>query len=225
MEIKLSKSGLKDLDRIVRRFTDAQAKVARTKHTIQYTWQLELLNKYAEVVKFAMGSVKLGSEGVPARGGYPVIDFNGSGGQTKYWKNLHPLTIQAQARRKYGFKGSASEAYDEYKWDFKIWNDTGETERSVAVHNVLPFAGIMGGSSTSTKANLNEEGGGTTINGRPVEVPARPLFMVANQLLLQYFKSQTSNPTIPLYQQIIGEFVKKTLRWGGKVWQVKGGEE
>jgi hypothetical protein len=224
MKIQISKQGNKDLERIVRHFTEAQKIVQRDKHTIQYKWQLELLNKYAEVVKFAMGSVSMGSSEVPARGGYPVIDF-GMGGPTKYWKNLHPLTIQAQARRKYGFKGSATDAYDTYKWAFKIWNDTGETANTVAVHRVIPFAGIMSGASTLHKANLNEEGGSSTIAGKTVEVPARPLFLVANQLLITYFKSQVSNPSSPLYQQIAGEFVKKTLRWGGKVWQVAGGEE
>lgn len=224
MKLSISKQGEKDLKRILGRFSLAQSKVSREKNTIQYKWQLELLNKYAQVVKFAMGSVSMGSEGVPARGGYPIINFNGSGGQAKYWKNLHPLTVQQRARKAYGFKGTASEAYDEHKWDFKIWNDTGETERAVMVHKVLPFAGITD-SRVLGKANTNETGGPSTIRGKVVEVPARPLFLVANHLLIAYFKSQVSNKESDLFQNIIGEFTRKTLRWGGKVWQVAGGEE
>jgi len=176
---------------------------------IFFNWQIQLLDQYANAVRSAMGSV--GSEG-----GYVRIHFQDGETGSAYWKNLSPMTILNRATKKSVYSGSPSDAYAEYKWDFKIYKDTGSLANSITSpgnhinHKSIPFAGISG--SNVGRASLLEEGG---VNAQGFSVPARPLFMVANHMIITYIKGILRNPNSPMRMQMVSEF-KSFCNWGSK---------
>jgi hypothetical protein len=141
-----------------------------------YKYKIVLLNEYKQAVASAMGSVS-------ARGGNAVLSFQGDT-KAVYWKNLSPRTLARKAIRLglispsglSGYKEAKAAAYANFKNEFRIWVDTGDTRGSVDVYETDGFAGIRGNAETMKRAYQTEFGIGST--GKPM--PARGLFTIIN---------------------------------------------
>lgn len=178
-----------DFDRIQNKLNKVLAQIPNYK----FKWKISLLEDYANEVASAMGSVS-------ARGGYPTINFDGVSGNVK-WNALRPYTIRKKLEDR-GIEvkaGVGKDFYSTYGVQTSIWLDTRESQLSVTYTD--SFAGIR----NSAVVNKLEE----------VEAK-RPLFAVANFLILNVIKRAISDPNNPLGQKMRQEFTAlfRSVGWG-----------
>ncbi len=106
---------------------------------------------------------------VSGRGGYPNITITGEpSGESEYWYSLAPMTVLRKA-------GTINEAAT------TIWYDTGKTKNSFTI--VDNWVGVV-----SSYAKRVEEG------DEDANLPARPLFGLANHLVEQAIRKACHDP-------------------------------
>lgn len=202
------------LEKILGKFKKADNNKSFFIKNPNYSWSLDLVKNYQEVVAHAMGSVE-------ARGGYIHMTFLDTVSGREYWKNLAPLTILQQAMRKghtitRNGRTPRNAAYDDYKWEFTIYKDTGLTKDAVTFfrRENYAFAGIPSSASEALKRADAQETGKTS-DGRTI--PQRRLFAVANDLFITAMHTQLRNREGWLYKNMAGQFVDfmdKVAGWG-----------
>lgn len=203
-----------DVDRILRKLNAALEKSRKHK----FKWKINLLNRYGKIVATATGSIN-DPGAIPARGGYPVLDFGDGVSMTGvlHWNALRPYTIKRKVIAKYKLEGkqspifpkSISALYSEYGAEVSIWYDTGDTHSNISITDT--FAGISSVSNRK-KYQLMEEGGSNGIG----MVKARPLFSATNFLVMMLLRRACEDPNSALGKAIRKEFVQlvKAQGWG-----------
>jgi hypothetical protein len=216
MQVKVNSGDLKN---ILGKLTNANTILSGQKgkgQKIKFKWVIRMLGAYTQGVTMAMGSVD-------AVGGYPRFVFDelsvNQRGES-YWKNLAPATLKYKAAKQgYG----KSRPYDELKWEFTIWKDTGGTlkgtyDTSNQTAQSISFAGISSVSPYFYRAQRVEEG---LPSQTGKNLPPRPLFAAANHIFMHAMSKiinlKSDHPLAnELRRELISDLFVKKVKWGGK---------